>query len=346
MQLFHRFTGPARAAGVRALAALALAAFPLSAGAQTTFTISVDTGPNHIRNITLRTFIERLEEATNGGLTAQLFESGQLYTARDESRAVARGDIQMSVTTNSALSAFASDLSILDLPLFSGRSPAQVNGLIDGPLGETLSARVADTLGVVVPGRWLLLGFTNSFGGSRDLTGFGDFDGIRVRIPGGAGFIARYQALGAEAVAIPWADVPLALSQGTIDALLTTHETIRSSQMHEAGVRSVFIDQVSVLYYVPLVNRRFFEGLSAEHRAAFIAAWDGVIDDQRTEALRRQDAAAVENAANGIAIHEPDPAEVAAVNERLIALVPEVAAGLGISDDVVDLATSELARLD
>lgn len=346
MTFFDLVTAPARAVRTATIAAIALGSVTVAAPAQTTFTISVDTGPNHIRNITLRAFMERLEETTGGALQAELFESGQLYSARDEPRAVARGDIQMSVTTTPALSAFASDLSVLDLPLFSGRAPAQVNALVDGQLGDALAARISETLDVIVPGRWFLLGFTNTFGGRVDLSGFSDFEGIRIRIPGGAGYIARYAALGAEAVAIPWADVPLALSQNTIDALLTTHETVRSSKMHEAGVGSALVDQVSVIYYVPLVNRAFFEGLSPEHQTAFREAWDSVIDGQREEALSRQAAAAEENAANGIVIHQPDPAELAEVNARLVALAPEIAAQLGVSAEVLDLAISELGALD
>lgn len=338
----------ARATSVRTVvaAALALATLNGAAWAETTFRVSVDTGPNHVRNITLRTFLERLEEATGGEVVGELFESGQLYPARDEPRAVARGDIEMSVTTNSSIAAFSSDLNILDLPLFSGRSPEQVNGLVDGPLGERLAAGVEETLDVVVPGRWLLLGFTNTFGAGAEITSFADFEGTRIRVPGGAGFIARYAALGAEGVSIPFPDVPLALSQGTVDALLTTHETLRSAQLHEAGVRTVFLDQVSVLYYIPLVNRQFFEGLSEEHRAAFRETWDSVIEDERTEAMRRQDAAAEENASNGVIIYEPDAAELAEVNAELIALVPGIATELGVSDEVVALAQEEISQLD
>lgn len=338
-----------RMAGVARLAlaaAVLLGAMQAPAGAETRFRISVDTGPNHVRNITLRSFMERLAAATGGELVGELFESGQLYAARDEPRAVARGDIEMSVTTTASVSAFAADVNVLDLPLFSGRSPEQVNALVDGELGAALSGGVEETLGVKVPGRWFLLGFTNTFGARREIASFADFDGARIRVPGGAAYIARYRALGAEGVAIPFPDVPLALSQGTIDALLTTHETLRSGKLHEAGVRSVFIDQVSVIYYIPLVNAAFWDGLSEAHRAAFAAAWDGVIDGERAEALRRQDAAAQENAGNGVVIHTPDPAELAEANARLLALAPAIAAELGIAAEIVDLARSEIGKLD
>lgn len=334
------------ALGLALASAMAFAAFAGPAAAETKFRISVDTGPNHVRNITLRTFMERLSAATGGELVGELFEAGQLYAARDEPRAVARGDIEMSVTTNSSIAAFHADLNLLDLPLFSGRSPDQVNALVDGPLGKSLADGIAERLGVVVPGRWFLLGFASTFGAGKDIRNFADFNGIRIRVPGGAGFIARYRELGAEGVSIPFPDVPLALTQGTIDALLTTNETLRSAKLHEAGVKSAFVDQVSVLYYIPLVNKAFWDKLSDAHKQAFTEAWESVIDGERVEAIRRQDAAAQENAANGVVIYQPDPAELADVNARLLAKVPEIAAALGVAQSVVDLAQAEIAKLN
>src|SRR5690606_35539263 len=141
-------------------------------------------------------------------------------------------------------------------------------------LGQQLAKGIEDKLGVVVPGRWFLLGFASTFGAGKDIKSFADFQGLRIRVPGGAGFIARYRALGAEGVAIPFPDVPLALTQGTIDALLTTNETLRSGKLHEAGVKSAFVDQVSVLYYIPMVNKGFWDKLSADQQKQFRDAWE------------------------------------------------------------------------
>jgi C4-dicarboxylate-binding protein DctP len=335
----RRFT-PKAAFGRLSAAAVALS-LGLLAGpvaAQTTFTITVDTGPNHIRNITLRSFMERLSEATGGELVAELYESGQLYAARDEARAVARGDVQMSVTTNSALSAFASDLNALDMPLFVGLTPEQLSDIIDGPFGQLLAERTAEQLDVVVPGRWFLLGYADTFGAGRDFASFDDYQGARVRIFGGAAFIARLAALGAEGLAIPFPDVPLALTNRTIDGLLTTSETVRSGQLYESGVRSAFTDNAAVLFYIPVVNRAFFDGLSEAHRAAFLEAWDSVIDEQRSEALRRQAEAREHNSANGIVYTDPSPEELAEANAKLQEIVPQLVTDLGVDPAVVALA--------
>lgn len=306
------------------------------------FSISVDTGPNHIRNITLRTFLDRLRTATNGAVIGKLFESGQLFSARDEPKAVASGEIDMTVTTNASISAFVSDVNLLDTPLFSGLDPKVANAVVDGPVGKALARRIARRLRVEIPGRWLLLGNTGTFGGKRTLKSYADFKGARIRIPGGASFTARYKALGAEGVLIPFPDVPLALSQGTIDALLTTDETLRSAKLYDAGVHSAFVDRISVLYYIPMVSRNFWGKLTDGQRKAFVATWESVVDGERTEALRRQDQARADNAAHGVTYYEPSAAEAKAVDVKLRALMPELAKQLKIDPKLVALATRQI----
>lgn len=335
----------------RAMVAGCVIAFGLTAtstiarAAEHRFRISVDTAANHVTNINAKLFLDRLRKATNGELSGELFESGSLYAARDEARAIARGDLDMSLTVNVWLSPFSPDLGLLDLPLFSGRPPNQVNALVDGPVGKLLNTGTEEKLGVVIPGRWYLLGFASTFGGRKEIKNFDDFKGARIRVPGGAAFIARYKALGGEGVSIPFPDVPMALSQGTIDALLTTNETIRSAKLQEAGVKSAFVDQVSVLYIVPMVSKQFWGKLSDKNKAAFRQAWESVVDDERAEALRRQASAAADLAKAGVKYYEPDSQALAAVNKKLSALIPELVTQLKIDPKIVALAQSELAKM-
>jgi TRAP-type C4-dicarboxylate transport system substrate-binding protein len=324
---------------------IGLASFAGPGQAQTKLRITVDTGPNHVRNIALRVFMDRLQKATKGEIAPEIFEAGQLYAARDEARAVARGDVEMSVTTNSAISAFVSDMNLLDMPLFSGRNPAQVNALVDGEVGKTLARSIETRLDVIVPGRWFLLGFASSFGAGKPIRSYDDFKGMRVRTPGGAAFSARYGALGGEGISIPFPDVPMALSQGTIDALLSTDETVRSGKLYEAGVKTGFVDRISVLYYVPLVNKAFWNKIGDANRKIFLQTWDSIIDDERTDALKRQDQAQQDNAKGGIVYTTPTPEATAAVNAKLLELLPQLVKDLKVDQALVDKTRAEIAKM-
>lgn len=331
-------------AGLSLLAVAGAVAFSAApAAAETRFKISIDSGPNHINNITLRTFLERLKEATGGELVGELAEGGALYAARDEPRAVARGDIEMSLTATAWLSAYSSDIAVVDLPLFAGLSSEAINGVIDGDVGKMLADGFAGKLGIVVPGRWYLLGVASTFGAGKPIRNFADYQGTRIRVPGSAAYIERYRVLGAEGLSIPFPDVPLALSQGTIDGLLTTSETVFSFRLYESGLKTAFIDQSAVLYFVPLVSKTFWDKLGAEHQKAFTDTWNALVDGQRAEATKRQENARVENEKNGIATFTPSAKEVAAVNAKMAEAIPAIATQLKISPEILAAAQKAVA---
>lgn len=332
-----RFVGASRIVGIVA-AGVALAAVSVGAQAQTEFSISVNTGENHIRNITLQQFLADLSEATDGQLVGELFENGQLYSGRDVPRAVARGDVDMAVPVTVYLSPFVANLSVLDLALFAGVPAERFNTIVDGALGQYLSQQIAETLDVAVPGNWMLLGSAHTFGADQPIANYDDIAGQRIRIPGGAAILSHYQTLGADPVVISFGDVPVALSQGTIDGILTTNETIRSAQLWEAGVSSGFLDNVQTLYYVPIVNRDFWAGLTDNQRATFTELWNQAIDTERAESIRRQAEAQTINEENGIVFTTPTAEETAAALAELQATVDDVAAELEISDEVLTIA--------
>jgi TRAP-type C4-dicarboxylate transport system substrate-binding protein len=117
---------------------------------------------------------------------------------------------------------------------------------------------------------------------------------------------------------------------------------------YEAGVKSTFVDQVSVLYYIPLVNKAFWDKLSARTtEAAFKAAWERARSmESALRRLRRQQAAAEENAKNGVEIFQPNPDELAKVNEMLLGLVPDIAKQVNVDPATIELAQQELKKLN
>jgi len=326
-----------------ACVALGCLAWAAGAAAETRFKITLDTGPNHIRNITVKQFVERVKTATNGQLVGEVHEGGSLYQARDEARAVARGDVEMAVTTTSALAAFEPNIELVSLPIFAGLPETAVHKLVDGDNGKEMQKRLAERLGIVVPGRWLLLGFVHTYSTKKPLQTFDDLKGMKIRIPGGPVFVSRLNALGASAQNIPFGDVPIALSQGTVDGLLTTDETIRSGKLTEAGVRFGFHDHIAVLYYVPIVSLKFWSNLSQAHRKAFVESWDSVIDGERREAQARQLQARKDNEAAGMRYVVPDQASLGAVRDKLAATVPDLVRELKLDASLVEQARKAIA---
>ncbi|MFV0514759.1 MAG: hypothetical protein ACK5MY_14215 [Jhaorihella sp.] len=147
------------------MAAVAVAA-GLVAGAglaEPKLTITLDTPPGHMRNVYVGQFAEALKERSGGALTAEIFDSGQLYSSRDAGRAVARGDAGMAIVSTAPLSRIEPNLVLLELPVFAGLTADEMNGVVDGPLGQRLTAMLGEKMGVVALDGWYILGEINTY---------------------------------------------------------------------------------------------------------------------------------------------------------------------------------------
>ena len=274
------------------------------------FRISLNTGPNHVRNIALEDFVNRLAERTEGRLDVQVFPSGQLFKGPDVPKALAQGSIEMGVPIILYISRVVPNAGLLDLPSFYGRTPEEIHAIMDGAIGAELNAEIESKMGVHVLGRNLDLGHGSIFTTERALNSLNDLDGLTLRVPGSPAARARYDSLGVESVAISFADVPIALSQKSIDGLMTTHETIRSAKLWESGLKYAIDTKGTFLQYVPMIGNSTWDSFDPDLREIISDTWSDTVDGARALAAERQASARTEAIDNGIAV-------VAATQEEL-----------------------------
>ncbi|GAB4576584.1 MAG: C4-dicarboxylate TRAP transporter substrate-binding protein [Roseibium sp.] len=319
--------------------AAGLAAFSAgSATAQEKLVVSLDTGATHLQSRLVRQFVETLEERSGGALTGEVFDSAQLYNSRDAGKAVARGDVAMSILTTPALSRIEANLNVFDLPMLNGLSIEQRNALVDGELGRQLSQMVGERMGVVVPGKWLLLGRVLYWSTTKPLASLEDFKGLQVRIPGGAANVARLEALGATAVVMPFADTPLALQQGVVDATMGSKETMVAQKLVDTGIRHAFWDRGIVGYRMPIVSRQYWGSLNDDQKTLFTEAWNEIVAIEREDALKGEVSDQKTLEAQGVTFSEANQAEAAKAREILMPIQPGLIEKLGISAEIVSLA--------
>src|SRR4029077_15731765 len=91
----------------------------------------------------------------------------------------------------------------------------------------------------------------NWYSTSKPLASYADLKGLKIRNAGGAGQAWRTQFVGAVPNTTPLPNVPLALSQGTFDGLITSNETIASGQFWESGIRMASKTPSSSPYTLP-----------------------------------------------------------------------------------------------
>lgn len=283
---------------------LTLKALAKRPGVRRHIKISLDTSADHIRNKSIEHFSDLLERRTSKAFRVSLFPSGQMSRDRDTPKSLHWELIDIAVPAISKLSRYDPYANLFTLPLFFGAPTEAVYDLIEGEIGHWLETRLEKSLRLKVLGSPIDLGHTHVYTTSKKVTQDEELKGLKIRIPGGRGALSLYKSLGANPVVIPFADLPIALSQGNVSAVQSTHETIRSGKLWEAGLRYCYEDHSSFLNYVPLVSTKFWSRISEEKRNILTSTWNDSVKFTRELAASRQIEARNECEKNGIQMSE------------------------------------------
>jgi TRAP-type transport system periplasmic protein len=138
-------------------------------------------------------------------------------------------------------------------------------------------------------------------------------------------------------------NVPLALSQGTFDGLITSFETVASGQFWDSGVRHALEDHQFVGEYIPVVSLAFWQKLPGDLQQAFTDLWRGRIAAWRADMAAAQSRARETTQAHGIKIVVPSAVELAAKREEMMGHQNNVAVMSRISPEMVAAVSAEVA---
>ncbi len=334
-----------RAFGVITLVLAGLVAAWLPQGsalAQAKMRISLDTNATHVRNKGTEMFAAALRDRIGNKLTIEIYPSAQLFRDRDIPKALRQNAIEMAIPGTWQLDGVAPNTALPSLPMFYGVDANTAHKIMDGKLGQFISKRIEERLKVKIPGKWMDLGFQHFYGVTKPITKYDDLKGLKIRFSGGSAHAARIKALGGTATLIPWPDLPLALSQGVVDAVATTHESAFTAKLWDSGLKYSFEDFEYFGQYVPMINLDFWNKQPKDIQNAIISAWEAIIGEQRKMAAQAQIDARDVLIKNGIKITGPSKAEIVAVRKRLMATQPGLVKEMKIDADVVELALKEL----
>ena len=296
---------------------------------------SLDTTAAHIRTKSIGVYLDAIKSRSKGTIETELYHSGQLFRDANVGKALRQGGAEMAVPGTWVLSGFESSLEYTTLPATYGRTREEMHKLSDGEVGAQLNKSLEQKLNVKVLGKWFDLGHSHTFATSRPLNGPNDLKGLKIRTSGGGGQMLRVKFFDGLPNFTAWPDVPLALSQGNFDALLTTCESAVSAKLWDSGVKFLLLDQQFFAQYVPMVARGFYDKLKPEQQKLLVDTWAEMIEKFREEAHAAQMAAKDTLAQNGVKVIEPSKADLAAVRQRMMPTQDEVAKELKVDAAIV-----------
>ncbi len=304
--------------------------------------ISLETGPNHVRNIAVLEIAEKLEKRAAGKLEVKVYHGAAKHKDTDIPKALNQGAVDMGIPVTFHLGKFISDFDAVDLPIFYGRAREEIYKVTDGPVGKALAAQLEQKLGVKVVGRWMDLGHQQTYTINKPINSWKDLQGLKIRTPGGAGNIQRFHVLGANPIKIAWPDVPQALQRGTMDGLMTTFESVRSAKLWDSGLKHAYVDNQSFTQYVPLISAKSWANYPPDIQQLITTVWEEEIDGVRALAEKRQISATEEAKTRGLTVVVPPKEDLESARKLLLSKQDELIKELNIDPAIVVQITAAL----
>jgi tripartite ATP-independent transporter DctP family solute receptor len=307
----HHLTGLLAGALVPGLLLLGSAGHAAEIGEHTIKFASQNT-KGHPQVTGMEKFKELVEEKSDGNITVRLFPGGTLGGDVQTISALQGGTVEMSVMNAGLLSGNVQDFVVVDFP-FLFDSPEQAAEVMDGPVGEALAAKLPET-GLVGLGYWEL-GFRDLTNNQRAITKADDIAGLKIRTLQSPLYIELFNALGANAVPMPFPEVYTALETGAIDGQENPASVILSSKFAEVQ------DHLTLTHHtynpqIVLISKEFWDGLNADEQKLLQDAAVEARDYQRQVAREYNDEALEELKSEGMEVTELPPEEMEKLREK------------------------------
>src|ERR1700744_1934705 len=326
------------------VATLAAPALIRSAGADEPLRrrCSLDPSPWHLRNVSVRDFLGKVEAAGGGKIKTELFESGQLCPDLEVGKALIQGQVEMAAPGSWTITGIVPDADCFQLPALYGQPIELIHKVIDGKAGQYLNGQIQQKLRSHVIGPYLDLGFQNWYSSHKPIASLADLKGMKIRNSGGAGQAWRARFLGAIPNTTAWPNVPLALSRGTFDGLVSSNESLVSAKLWDSGVKYSLADRQFVAEYIPMTSQVFWDKLTPDLQKMMSDIWAQNIPTYRTNMAAAQAKARTTLEEHGVKMADPTPEQSAAERKKMMAEQDQLAKDIKVNPEMVKLIMAEV----
>lgn len=246
-------------------------------GGPTTLRLAYIFGEDGPADLAAKRFKEIVEEETDGELEVALAPNSQLGGERDLWEGFSIGSIEMALTGDGPVSFFTPEYSAIQM-FYAFRDLEHMQEVIFGEIGQEISDALLENQNGRVLDWWDR--------GPRKLTANQeivipeDAGGLQVRDPELPIYAESWRAVGANPVAMPFAELYSALEQGVIDAQENPLELIATSNFNE--VQSHVMDTNHVYGpYILAISDMTWQELSPEQQEVVQSAAETAGDYER-----------------------------------------------------------------
>ncbi|MEO8124477.1 MAG: TRAP transporter substrate-binding protein [Burkholderiales bacterium] len=273
-------------------------------------------------------FIELVDAKSGGRIKIKGFYSGALGNDVQVTSALQGGTIEFTVPQTTTLTGMIKEYEILDFPfLFS--TEQQAEKVLDGPVGDKLMAMLP-AKGLVGLAYWEN-GFFNATNSKHPIAKVEDFEGLKFRSIQAKISQETIKALGAVPVPLAIPELYTALETRTVDGQGTPTAVIFALKLYEVQ-KYLSLTRHSYGAFIPLVSKKFWDGLSEDDRKILKDSAIEARAFQRGVARDQAKSAQAAMAAKGMQVNDVTEAEHDRMRERVQPVwkmfIPSVGEGL------------------
>ena len=232
-------------------------------------------------------FKQLAEKATNGRVKVEVYPNSQLYKDKEELEALQLGAVQMLAPSLAKFGPLGvKEFEAFDLPYIFPSKTALYN-VTEGEIGKSLLKKL-EPKGITGLAFW-----DNGFkvmSANKPLRAPADFKGLKMRIQSSKVLDAQMRALGANPQVLAFSEVYQALQTGVVDGTENPPSNMYTQKMHEVQ-KYVTVSNHGYLGYAVIVNKKFWDGLPADIRAALDKAMREATTFEKAIAQRDNDMA-------------------------------------------------------
>ena len=255
--------------GITGLGAAVATATPLSgarAQAKSVFKASDVQPAGYPTVVATENMGKKLEAATNGRLSVQMFPSMQLGGEKETIEQTQIGAIQLLRVSAGTVGPIVDEINVVNMP-FLFKNMAQAERMMDGPIGQELLDKVtANANAGLVALCWMNSGSRSLYNAKRPIKAIEDLKGLKFRVIGNPIFIDMMNSLGGNGVAMGYDQVFSALQTGVIDGAENNMPSYVFSN-HFTAAKYYSLTEHLIIPEVMVFSKRSWAALSSEDQS-------------------------------------------------------------------------------
>jgi tripartite ATP-independent transporter DctP family solute receptor len=172
---------------------------------------------------------KKLEAATNGRLSIQMYPSMQLGGEKEMIEQAQVGALAIARISVGPMGPLVPEMNVFNLP-FMFRDDAHMEKVIDGPIGDELLKKLSESKANLIGLCWMNAGTRNVYNSKKPIQTVDDLKGLKIRMMGNPVFVDTMNSLGGNGVAMGFDQLINAMQTGVVDGAENNYPSYESGQ--------------------------------------------------------------------------------------------------------------------